>query len=203
MNSSLSHLLEDTSILSKFSRVELDDLISVNPALRGYIQGYLGELSLMKQLYSVEGVSDICKIPDRDPMKGDISFKYGNTPITIEVKSLLSDSIRKDILNDTWSGRVLTKNTDKRVVNISKVGPVLTSAIFKGTFDILAISCYAVSHSWDFLYMANENMPEQSENTPGLVKTSFYVNPVTTPFITQDLLSLLDSVVLSKSVKIR
>lgn len=193
------------SILSQFSQLELEELITENPSLRGYLQGYLGELALRKRLQQMPNVLEIEKIPDKDPLKGDLRLLYRNELVTIEVKSLLSDSIRRDTLNDTWTGRVLAKNTDKRLVNLVGAGEVLTSSIIKGTFDILAICCYPVDSTWEFLFMDNIHLPEVSPLLPGLVKTSFLINPEVTPFVTKNLTDLLDSVVcnrLSKSVKI-
>lgn len=188
------------SILSQFTNEELENVIRDNPSLRGYLQGYLAEVALMKYLVTLEGVSSVTKIPDQHKDKGDIRVTYKDQKVTIEVKSIASNSVREDVLNDTWEGKVQIKNTDKRKVEVEGIGIISSSSIIKGQFDILAVSCYAVSGQWDFLYMGNEYLPEKSSELPGFIKTSFIINPETTPCVTNNLTKLLDSVIAKRSL---
>ncbi len=186
------------SILSEFSQEELEAVIAENSSLRGYLQGYLAEVALKKQLLQMPGITSVIKIPDQDKEKGDFKVIYKGQTVTIEVKSVTTSSVKDDILHDTWQGTVSIKNTDKRDVLVDGIGTVSCTSLVKGEFDILAISCYAVSGTWDFLFIENEYLPEKSSKLPGFIKTSFTVNPATTPCVTHDILSILDEVVEKK-----
>lgn len=183
------------SILSDFTQEELEQVISENSSLRGYLQGYLAEVALKKQLLQIPGVTSVVKIPDQCKEKGDFRVVYNGKTLTIEVKSIATNSIREDILNDTWQGKVQVKATDKRTIEVDGVGSVTGTALVKGEFDILAISCYAVSGKWEFLFMENKYLPEHSSKLPGLIKTHFTINPATTPLVTEDIVSIMNSII--------
>lgn len=188
----------DMSILSAFSKEEIEQVINDNPSLRGFLQGYLAEVALKKLILEIPGVTSVTKIPDQADQKGDFMVKYHGVDISIESKSIGTNSVKEDVLNDTWQGTVHIKNTDKRDVEIEGVGVIRTSSLCKGQFDILAVSCYAVSGTWDFVYMENEYLPAKSPDMPKLLKTSFVVNPETTPLLTDSLVKVLDSVLEKK-----
>jgi hypothetical protein len=190
------------SILSEFTPEEIESVIEENPFLRGYIQGYLAEVSLRKQLLLIPGITEVTKIPDSSSEKGDLKVIYKNQVVTIEVKSICTKSVRQDVLNDTWQGTVSVKASDKKEIFLEGVGMIDTISLVKGTFDILAISCYAVSNTWDFMYITNEYLPEKSFKLPGLIKSSFVINPSTTPCVTSNIVSLLEEVILKKQLGI-
>lgn len=186
--------LKQMSILSQFSQEELEEVIQENSSLRGYLQGYLAEVALKKQLLLIPGITSVVKIPDQGKEKGDFKVIYKDKPLTIEVKSIATSSVKEDVLNDTWQGKVQVKATDKRTIEVDGIGTVTSTSLVKGEFDILAISCYAVSGKWEFLFIENEYLPEQSSSLPGLIKTSFTINPATTPCLTESIVNILDSV---------
>lgn len=190
------------SILSQFTLFELEDLIDENSSLRGYLQGYLGELALKKQLLQVPGVTEVVKIPDQAEEKGDFRVTYKDKTLTVEVKSLLSASVKPDVLHDSWQARVSIKNTDKRELEVEGLGTISTTSLVKGDFDVLAICCYAVNNKWEFLFIENEYLPEKSPEHPGILKTSFIVNPEITPLVTKDFFKVADSVLEKKSLEI-
>jgi hypothetical protein len=175
---------------------DIQGLMEENASLRGYIQGYLAELMLKRQLLQSlekEIVAKIDKIPDRDALKGDLLVEYKGVPITIEVKSLATASVREDVLNETWEGIVLVKNTDKRLIEVEGIGSISATNLAKGEFDILAICCFAVTGQWDFTFIENRFLPEPDE-LPGMIKTRFVVNPSHTPGLTHDPLKVLESI---------
>lgn len=185
---------KNMSILSGFSKEEIEDVITENPSLRGYLQGYLAEVSLKKKLLSIEHVTEVTKIPDQAPEKGDLKVIYKGIPITIEVKSLLTKSVKADVLHDTWQGTVGIRNSDSREIDVEGLGTIKATNLLRGEFDVLAISCYAVSGEWDFVYMENEFIPPRDYCTPSLLKASFVVNPETTPCLESDLSIILSRV---------
>lgn len=182
------------SILDDVTFKELDSIIAENPYLRGYLQGYIAEFKLMNQLRLIPGVTKVEKIPDVDSIKADIKVEYRGKIITIEVKSIKTDSVKDDVLNDTWEGTVSFKNTDKRDIEVEGLGVFSSYSLKKGEFDILAISCFAVSGKWEFIFIENQYLPEKSFTMPGYVTTSFIVNPSKTPCVEVDALGVLESI---------
>lgn len=182
------------SILSEFTEEEIDSVIYDNPNLRGYLQGYLAEVALKKQLMLLEDVTNVEKIPDRAVERGDLRVVYKGVPLTIEVKSIKTDSVKQDTLHDTWQGTVSCKSSDKRSIEVQGVGTVQSSSLIKGGFDILAISCYAVSGKWDFVFIDNEYLPPKDYQVPELIKTSFIINPETTPCLNTSMVDILEYV---------
>ena len=184
------------SILSEFTVEQLETAVETNPYLRGYLQGYLAEIKLMEKISAIPGITNVSKIPDHDRRKGDVVLTYRGEEITIEAKSIRTGSVREDILNNSWSGTVGVKSTDSRVVfSPDSTEPVRTTCLDKGGFDILAISCYAVEGNWDFVFIENRFLPEADPEFPGLIKTSFVINPDTTPCLSKTLIPVLDDVV--------
>lgn len=188
--------MASNSILQGFSISDVEEMISENPSLRGYLHGYLAERVLKKKLEAVPGVTSVAKIPDSVPEKGDFRVIYNSTPITIEVKSIATESVRENLLTQTWQGLVKIKNTDKRDIEVDGIGVISSSKLLKGQFDILAICCFAVSGEWDFVFIENKYIPE--DEIPGLLKTSFVINPADTPGLTNDIAKLLDKTYLNK-----
>ncbi len=74
----------------------LDEIVSANPSLRGFMFGYVSEYKLRKTWFSDERISNLVKYDNHDrTKKGDLSFVYKGSPVTVEVKSLQTHSIRK------------------------------------------------------------------------------------------------------------
>ncbi len=193
-----THRFPNMSILSDFTAEEIESVINDNSSLRGYLQGYLAEIALKKRLLLIPGVTHVEKIRDQSKEKGDLRVTYRDCIMTIEVKSVSTDSVRDDLLNESWQGTVSLKSSDKRELVIEGVGIVDTTSLPKGEFDILAISIYAVAGTWDFLYIENEYLPEKDPELPGLLKTRFVVNPEITPCVYPDIQKLMDEVVEKK-----
>ena len=181
------------ALLQGVEMADIQALMEENPSLRGYVQGYLAELMLKRNLIEKGIVAKIDKIPDRDALKGDLLLDYKGVPITIEVKSLATASVKEDILNETWEGTVLVKNTDRKLREVEGIGTINATNLIKGEFDILAICCFAVTGQWDFAFMESRYLPE-SDDFPGFVKTRFLVNPYNTPGLTHDCEKVLESI---------
>lgn len=170
---------------------DLQEMIDENPSLRGYIQGYLAERALKTQLLNIAGVSAVRKIPDMAPEKGDFEVIYKNVPLTIECKSVKTGSVKEDVLTQSWMGTVGVCNTDKREITIEGFGNISTSKLIRGQFDILAISCFAVNGEWSFMFIENRFLPSAEEHRD-LLKSSFIINPATTPGLTEDISRVLE-----------
>jgi hypothetical protein len=176
---------------------ELRNTINNDPAVRSFFLANKSEKKLRQHLAQIPGVTEVCNIADSDPTKADMRFKYLDMPMTIEVKSLGTDSIKEDILTNSWQGTVAIKNTDKRTYTIDGLEQSSTH-LERGQFDILAINCFAVRGKWEFQFMDNEYIPAKSAVTPNLLKTKFVVNPKTTPLLVEDLATMIQLVYLKK-----
>ncbi len=80
----------------KLTVEELDEIVSANPSLRGFMFGYAGEYKLRKMWFLDERVSDLKKYDNHDrTKKGDLSFIHRGIEVSVEVKSLQTHSIRR------------------------------------------------------------------------------------------------------------
>jgi len=183
--------MNEASILSGFTMNDIQEMIDENPSLRGFLQGYLAERALKTQILGIPGVTSVTKIQDRDSDKGDFRVVYKGVPLSIESKSIVTSSVKEDVLSQNWQGTVAVKNTDKREVTVEGVGTIQTTKLYRGQFDILAICCFAVSGEWDFVFIENRFIPGAEESND-LLKTKFTVNPSTTPCLTHDLVKLME-----------
>lgn len=163
------------------------EMFNKNSSLRGYVQGYAAEELLMKQLREVVGMSEIEKIPDRSKRKGDISLIYNGRPLTIEVKSLIVGSDRPDYMNGGFSAVTIVKKTDRATDTEEAVG---TCHLPVGEFDILAISTYSITRTWEYYFIANKFIP-RAESDQNKLKTSIRVNITSTPFLHSDILKAI------------
>lgn len=185
----------DTLIDAMFEGVTIEDIKAIaksNSSFRGFSQGYIAEVALRRQLLCVEGVTSVEKIPDQSLEKGDLKIGYNGIFLTLELKSLQTSSVRKDVIFDTWEGTVTVKNTDRRTLTLEDGTEFTTTSLVKGAFDILGICCLAVDGSWDFQFMESRFIPEH-DKIPGLAKTSFSVHPSHTPCLTSDPKKVLES----------
>lgn len=187
------------AILSGVTLEEIESLLNENSSLRGYVQGFVAERRLAQMLRELPGIELVEKIPDASEEKGDLRITYKGEVIRLELKSLASDSIRHDCLNETWQGKVRSKATDKRDVEIEGVGVIRTSCLVKGEFDVLGICCLPVDGTWSYLFMEELYLPETS---PNLIQTSFVLNPATTAGVQANPLIVFDSVLTKRRAKI-
>lgn len=187
------------SILDGFNFDDIEDILTENPYFRGYLQGYLAEFRLKDAIKNLPGVTSVTKIPDFENRKGDLEVIYKDTPITIECKSIESNSVKEDPLHNSWVGTVCIKNSGRREI-LHNDEPLMTTSLVKGAFDLLAVSCYAVNEQWNFLFMENRYLPE-SPDYPGLISTKIQINPQTTSCLIVDPLDALERVWLQKTTQ--
>jgi len=180
------------SILSEIPLGELELIIEENPKLRGIMQGYIAEYKLIDRLRNIFGVTEVSKIPDRHRVKRDLQIKYLGTDITIECKSIISSTVKWDTIRGTWQGTVQCKNSDA-VYSKDYLDTPKRTNLTRGGFDIMSISTYAIDGLWDAVYIENRYMPQSTYDRFDIMKTSFVVNPLTTPCIEMDLEKILKS----------
>lgn len=180
----------DGSIVRAITLDQLEKMCDKNSNLRGYLHGYIAEEKLEEHVRTIDGVSEVVKIKDSDHRKGDLLVTYKGQYITIEAKSLESRRVKFDFLTGSWRAPVQIKASGAQDLLLENGKVVRTTSLRPGRFDILAIGCFAVTGSWDFLFL-NESMIPIDHKT-GLLKTCFTIDPLATPGLTQSLPHLLE-----------
>jgi len=188
----------------KLSAEELDEIITANPSLRGFMFGYVSEYTLRKMWFADERISNLMKYDNHDrTRKGDISFIYKGVHISVEVKSLQTRSIRKK--GNEYSGRFQCDASDRRQVTLPNRQKIETTCLVVGEFDLLAVNLFEFDQEWRFAFAKNKDLPRSrfSKYTPQqrnyllatLVEVTWPLNP---PFRAEPF-RLLDEIALEKT----
>ena len=185
---------------------ELTEIVRENPSLRGFLSGYISEYKLRKFFAADKRISNVRKYDDHDrSKKSDIVFTYKGVDISVEVKSLQTNSIRKE--NEAFFGKTQVDASDKRPVKLPNGKTVNTTCLLIGEFDLLAVNLYGFENKWNYIFVQNTDLPRSNFRgyTPAqkkyLIATLIGVNwPVQPPF-TDDPFPLLDEIVKTKQVK--
>jgi hypothetical protein len=185
----------------KLTEQELTIIIEENPSLRGFMLGYTGEYKLRALLLANSQVTHLEKPDDHDRRKGsknDIILEYRDHKFSFEVKSLQTNSIRKD--GDHYQGKVQVDASDKRPVRLPDGSTISTTCLLCGEFDILAVNLFQFTEEWNFAFALNRDLPRSNARSytayqkENLLATSIKVTwPISSPFVLNpfDLLDVL------------
>lgn len=198
----------DVLKLWKLSSKELNEIISANPSLRGFMFGYVSEYKLKKLWLSDARISNLVKYDNHDrARKGDFSFTYKGVQISVEVKSLQSHSIRKT--DDGYVGKFQCDASDRRQVVLPNRQKIETTCLVVGEFDLLAVNLFEFEKQWRFAFAKNKDLPRTraSKYTPNQQKHLFatlmeITCPLKPPFHSEPF-ELLDEIALEKARKIK
>jgi hypothetical protein len=188
------------SILSEWdiTEQEFTKLVKCNPSLRGMILGYIAEHKFQTMFLNHPAISSTSKDDDHDrSKKGDRRIVYKGKTITIEVKSLQTNTVKK-IGDDLWEGKSQVDGSDKRIVTFPDHSELNTTLLLRGEFDILAVNCFSFGGKWRFIFCKNSDLPtstfkkytEVQQN--GLIASLISVNWPPKPPFTINLFQLLD-----------
>lgn len=182
---------------------ELNEIISANPSLRGFLLGYIAEHKLKRPLLADNRISQLVKYDNHDrARKGDISFFYQGVEISVEVKSLQTGSIRR---TDTgYIGHFQCDASDRRRVVLPNGDEIETTCLLVGEFDLLAVNLFDFLGSWQFAFARNQDLPRsryrryKEEQRQYLLATLIEIHwPLSPPF-REEPFSLLDEIVRKK-----
>jgi len=175
----------------KLSEQELTIIVDENPSLRGMMLGYIGEYKLRSLLMANPHVTSLQKPDDHDrsaKSKNDLTIVYKNRSFTIEVKSLQTNSIKRNT-DGTMMGVVQVDASDKRPVTFPDGTKLQTTCLLRGQFDILAVNLFQFRNEWDFGFILNQDLPssKHKDYTPEqqkyLLATSIKVTyPLQAPY---------------------
>ena len=176
---------------------EFTAIVDANPSLRGIALGYIAEHKFQSMFLTNPDISKVRKDDDHDrKRKGDRAFFYRGHEFIVEVKSLQTNSIKKQ--GDLWSGKSQVDASDRRTLYFRDGSTLETTCLLRGEFDILAVNCYAFGDRWQFAFALNRDLPkntyrkynqaQQEALLPTLITVTWPPQP---PFVT-DIFVLLD-----------
>lgn len=151
----------------KLTAEELDEIVSANPSLRGFMFGYVSEYKLRKLWFSEERISHLIKYDNHDrSRKGDLSFIYNGVQVSVEVKSLQTRSVRR--VGSDYVGKFQCDASDRRQVTLPNRQKIETTCLVVGEFDLLAVNLFEFEQEWRFAFAKNKELPRSrfSKYTP-------------------------------------
>lgn len=129
MNKKEVTILEEWDIDEQY----FTDVVRDNPSLRGMILGYIAERKLKDLLVSNPLTSNHRKDDDHDrEKKGDLVLTYKGEEITIEVKSLQTNSIQIELPDKSWIPMIIKTTVGRKPsVGFKKDGTPKVGALIK------------------------------------------------------------------------
>ena len=194
-------LTKNSLSLWSTSEEEVVFAMEQNPSLKGMVLGYIAELKLRDIFAKNCDVSYFCKYDDHDRnIKCDWIIVYKNHRFLVEVKSVQTNSVKNTGIS-AFTGSVQVDASDKRMVSFDDGSSLNTTLLLRNQFDILAVSCFAITGKWDFVFALNKDLPTSKNKNyslyqqNNLISSSIKISyPPSNPF-TNDVFSLMDSII--------
>jgi hypothetical protein len=121
--------------------------------------GYIAEEMFLKFLRKNDAVSDLRQHNDHDRSmnKADVDFLIGGRRVSVQLKSIQTNSIcfRSDL--SMLHASVQNDGSDKREVRLEGGEVVLTTNYRVGDYDVLAVPLFPFTGQWDFAYKLNRS----------------------------------------------
>lgn len=137
---------------------ELTEVVDANPSLRGIMLGYLAEVKLRYMWFDRQEVSGWHKYDDHDRRKkGDLVIVYKGREFIIEVKSLQTNTVRRE--DGIWCGKVQCDASDRRTVRLPNGRKIETTCLLVGEFNLLAVNLFESEKTWRFVFAKNSDLP--------------------------------------------
>lgn len=191
-----------TSILDRWGikPEELSEIIESNPSLRGLLMGYVAEYKFQKLYLQDKRIENIFKPDSHDRTeKGDWVITYKGVEISIQVKSLQTNTIEKS--QGQYSAKFQCDASDRRKVTLPNGQSLETTCLLVGEFDLLAVNLYGFREKWKFAFAKNRDLPRSrykkytSEQPQFLIATNIAIAlPLQPPFEAEPF-RLLDAIV--------
>ena len=172
--------------------LSLDDLNAIlaeRPSARGILVGFIAEYKLQQTIFSDARIHKLRRYDDHDRSRpADFSFEFQGQQITVEVKSLQTNSVRGT--NGGYTGRCQIDASDRRTVKLPDGSEIQTTCLLPGGFDILAVNLFEFGHKWHYGFIRNRDLPRsryrkyteyQRQNL--LATTVRLTWPLTSPFV--------------------
>ncbi|MBI4970022.1 MAG: hypothetical protein HZC25_18060 [Rhodospirillales bacterium] len=150
-------------VLTIIDSVKPEDLImSIKraPSLRGMILGYIAEEMFDKHIRSVSTeITEVAKHDDHDRSrnKSDRTFIYRGKSYSVQLKSMQTNSISRDINSGRLVADVQNDGSDARRIHLPNGNYVQTTCYQRGEYDFLAVPLFPFTGDWSFAYMRNRD----------------------------------------------
>jgi hypothetical protein len=137
---------------------ELNQILASRPSLRGILMGFVAEYKLSQIWFTDPRIHNLERYDNHDRTRpGDLGFLYKEVPISVQVKSLQTHSVRKT--KTGFTGTFQCDASDKRRVNLPNGQVVETTCLLVGGFDLLAVNLFEFGHQWRFAFAKNVDLP--------------------------------------------
>ena len=147
------------TIIDSIPPEDLVHAIKRAPSLRGMMLGYIAEEMFLKHLRTDAAVSDIRQHDDHDRSmnKADADFLIGGRRVSVQLKSIQTNSIcyRSDLA--VLYASVQNDGSDKREVILEGGERVFTTNYRVGDYDVLAVPLFPFTGQWNFAYKLNRD----------------------------------------------
>lgn len=139
-----------------------EDLVSAikrAPSLRGMILGYIAEEMFHRHVLLASHFSDVRKHDDhnREENKADRDFLFNGRRVSVQLKSIQTNSICWDTQANCLRAVVQNDGSDKRDVHLPNGETVSTTNYKVGDYDILVVPLFPFTGTWDFAYKLNRD----------------------------------------------
>ncbi len=189
----------------KITPEELNEILVENPSMRGLVFGYIAEFKLRKMIEADNHFVYVGKPKDHDKtQKADLIISYKKQPITIEVKSLQTNSIC-DLGEGKYKGGFQCDASDKRTVKFEDGSELATTCLLTGEFDILAVPLFGFTGEWQYAFAQNHELPRSTHKKYSDYQRRFLLStmmpmqyPITPPY-TYNLLDVCDAIVKARA----
>jgi len=154
------------TIIDAIPPEDLVTAIKRAPSLRGMILGYIAEEMFAKHVLNAHHYSDVRKHDDHDrgANKADRDFIYKGKRISVQLKSVQTNSINwRNDLNKLVAG-VQNDGSDKRDVKLPNGETVTTTNYKVGDYEILAVPLFPFTGDWQFAYLLNRECKLTTSN---------------------------------------
>jgi hypothetical protein len=167
---------------------ELNEILASRPSLRGILIGFLAEYKLARMWFTDPRIKRLERYENHDRTKpGDFGFWYKGVQISVQVKSLQTNSVRRT--ETGYVGTFQCDASDRRPVKLPDGQVVETTCLVIGGFDLLAVNLFEFGQEWRFAFARNADLPRTkspkytSEQRQYLLATSIRITwPLRPPF---------------------
>lgn len=148
------------TIIDSVSPEDLVTSIKRAPSLRGMILGYIAEEMFEKYVpekYGFISSEDIEKHDDHDRQfnKSDRTIKNTGRLYRIQLKSIQTNSIKRNLDTGLLQADVQNDASDSRPVSLPNGKSVTTTCYARGDYDILAVPLFPFTGEWNYAYKRN------------------------------------------------
>jgi len=167
---------------------ELNEILASRPSLRGILIGFVAEYKLPQMWFTDPRIEKLERYENHDRTRpGDFGFLYKGEPISVQAKSLQTNSVRRT--ETGYIGTFQCDASDRRPVTLPNGQIVETTCLVAGGFDLLAVNLFEFGQEWRFAFAKNTDLPrtKSSKYTPEqrqyLLATSIRITwPLEPPF---------------------